>query len=339
MIICARLSSAGQGGVWGPPPARGLCCRHSHGCCPISRLPHGAGSAFWGTASPRRMGSLRGAGPPMQHPPIPASSRGGHWDFLLDQCWRLLQQGEPPACRLRGFSSTSGSWSEWVPRRMGAGRLLPCQDRELGALPCVKSRQALLRAVLWVHIPPTATHRPHEGPAPCPVSTLSQHCPFPLPGCNQSHAGSTPAPHPGGSGAGQPGGAGRPPSPPPHRDALCPSWRVGELGSSWLLPSVLEIQNICRAAHSRPAATERGTWLTPLLSLAAAPSRSRSGRAFSPPPHPSFFFSFSPFFFPLLCCELGKTPPACRNGHQGGRAAEPRASVVLAVPVPAGPWH
>lgn len=116
----------------------------------LPRLPYGAGSAFWGTASPRRMGSLRGAGPPMQHPHIPASSRGGHWDFLLDQRRRLLQQAEPPAGRLRAFPSTFGSWSGWIPGRMRAGGFLNL----LGAVP------------VGAH-PITATHHPRVAPALC----------------------------------------------------------------------------------------------------------------------------------------------------------------------------
>lgn len=115
----------------------------------LPHLPYGVGSAFWGTASPCRMGSLRGAGPPMQHPHIPASSRGGHWDFLLDQ--RLLQQAEPPASRLRAFPSTFGSWSGWVPEGTGAGGFLDL----LGAVP------------VSAH-PITVAHHPRVAPAPCP---------------------------------------------------------------------------------------------------------------------------------------------------------------------------
>lgn len=82
-----------------------------------------------------------------------------------------------------------------------------------------------------------------------------------------------------------------------------------------------------RPTRALPA-TERGTWLTPLLSLAASPSPScLGGRGFSLP-LPPLFSLFLTFF---LWYKLGKTTPSCGN-DRGGQKADPRSSMVMPAP-------
>lgn len=257
----------------------GECCRHSHGCCSISHPPDGAGSAFLGgTASPPQDGIA----------PRGWTTHAASSDRCQQPGWA---PGFPPAARRAGCGAHLAPAAGGFPRGWELGGSCCARTGTWAALPGLEPPQAPLGAApVGAH-----PHRPRVSPF---CSPRAAH--FPSLATTRAKLGAPQCHIPGpGTSRGVPSTL--PPSPPPHRDALCPSWRVGELGSSWLLPSVLEIQNICRAAHSRPAATERGTWLTPLLSLAAAPSCSRSGGFFSPPPHPSlFFFPFFFFLFPVL---------------------------------------
>lgn len=147
-----------------------------------------------------------------------------------------------------------------------------------------------------LHTRRTPTHLPQPSAHPAP-----QH-PLPLW-----------LPQGWGMGKGGDPGAALPPhqqSPPrgrgraPGSDALCPSWHTRWLGSSWLLPPVLEIQNIYRAAHSRPPCHGAKHLADSSAFLGCCSLLFELCGAFSPPPPLIFFslpfFSFPPPFFLFL---------------------------------------
>lgn len=139
-----------------------------------------------------------------------------------------------------------------------------------------------------LHARRTPTHLPQPGAHPAPQHPLLLWLPQGW-----------------GMGKGGDPGAALPPhqqSPPrgrgraPGSDALCPSWHTRWLGSSWLLPPVLEIQNIYRAAHSRPPCHGAKHLADSSAFLGCCSLLFELCGAFSPPP-PLIFFSL-PFFSP-----------------------------------------
>lgn len=141
-----------------------------------------------------------------------------------------------------------------------------------------------------LHARRTPTHLPQPGAHPAPQHPLLLWLPQ---GWGM------------GKGKGGDPGAALPPhqqSPPrgrgraPGSDALCPSWHTRWLGSSWLLPPVLEIQNIYRAAHSRPPCHGAKHLADSSAFLGCCSLLFELCGAFSPPP-PLIFFSL-PFFSP-----------------------------------------